>query len=584
MPGPSYKYSKEILKELDQFINELNKKSVEKIPTQYKDPNNIINKVYSLLEQAHELAKQKDLIESTKNPQSKKIGIKSASLTKHIIDLKLSTKLENIIGKLLMQEDQTLTMDARIKYQNVLNTLNGTPIQDRSSNLGEEISSSRSGSESDLESGSASASENESIGPDEPNEEQLGTDQSNHYFNLIRKFANIEHLGHSLAYKKQLTKFKQISIIQDNNQPAEAYIHPVITKNKNLVCTILEIPSTDPNEPHKIEVLWRGTHNKGSAIMDLDPKSAGFTAYMLERNTILSAVSESIQRLQEKDPQKSISIGSYGHSLGGNLAQMFAVDVMEVMAQNHSEQLSASSDNSAKYSATQFSIPRKIRSNFTKIKQLTIGILNSSGTSKEIADRAAKLEEYLHTNVTEDQRTKISLFAVQNASDPVQKTGETVILADSTKSQVYVFKEGGRVPNDTSDNSEQTTSSTLKKVGRSILEKVTFVKAIDTIKKIKSAPKAHTKKHFSPSGELNRADLKFQIYDNTNEEQRQYIIRELSDKKSKFLQKPAVKTLQAKIFYRFFKKIDKPQQPIIFHNNTQPAHSPKPKDHKNIKP
>jgi hypothetical protein len=50
MPGPSYKYSKEILKELDQFINELNKKSVEKTPTQYKDPNNIINKVYSLLE------------------------------------------------------------------------------------------------------------------------------------------------------------------------------------------------------------------------------------------------------------------------------------------------------------------------------------------------------------------------------------------------------------------------------------------------------------------------------------------------------------------------------------------------------
>jgi len=500
-----------------------------------------------------------------------------------------------------MQEDQTLTMDARIKYQNVLNTLNGTPIQDRSSNLGEEISSSGSDSESDLESGSASASENESIGPDEPNEEQLGTNQSNHYFNLIRKFANIEHLGHSLAYKKQLTKFKQISIIQDNNQPAEAYIHPVITKNKNLVCTILEIPSTDPNEPHKIEVLWRGTHNKGSAIMDLDPKSAGFTAYMLERSTILSAVSKSIQRLQEKDPQKSISIGSYGHSLGGNLAQIFAVDVMDAMAQNHNQQLFRTAhpydernnnepiDEIANKSSTylqQYSklIPENIRKHFTKIKQLTIGILNSSGTSQETADRAAGLEEYLHTYVTEDQRTKTRLFAVQNSGDLVQKTGETTILADSTKSQVYLFKEGGRIPNDTSDNSEQTTSSTLKKVGRSILEKVTFVKTIDTIKKIKSAPKAHTKKHFSPSGELNRADLKFQIYDNTNEEQRQYIIRELSDKKSKFLQKPAVKTLQAKIFYRFFKKIDKPQQPIIFHNNTQPAHSPKPKDHKTTKP
>lgn len=368
------------------------------------------------------------------------------------------------------------------------------------------------------------------------------------YVYLIRKFANIEQLAHGLAYKKQIhdkdhkSKFTQISVMQDDNTPTLATVYPVHTSYKGLICTILEIPSNKPSEPHKIEVLWRGTHDKNSAKMDLDPNSPGYLAYQHERDAVLTAVSSSIKRLTDTSKEKGIAIGSYGHSLGGNLAQLFATDILDVITRNHFENSKTKNTNVnnnqkfreqlADYSQ---SIDFPIINQGNQIKQLTIGTFNSAGTSIDTYNRAKAFEDYLHKNFNEHERPEIKCFFGLSSQDFVQKTGDATILADSTKTPVYLFKDKG--------HHVEKKHSIFSKVGQGVLQGITL-----GIVSAKRTKKAHTKKHFIGEAEIHKKSLKFQIYDNSLPEEQQYISKELN-KKSKLLKTSGIKKIQAKLYY-----------------------------------
>lgn len=380
------------------------------------------------------------------------------------------------------------------------------------------------------------------------NNDSSDVTQFEKYVYLIRKFANIEQLAHGLAYKKQIhdkehkSKFEQIAVMRDDNTPSLAFVHPVHTSYKGLICTILEIPSNVVGEPHKIEVLWRGTHDKHSAKMDLDPNSPGYLAYQHERDTILTAVSGSIKRLTAHSEEKGISIGSYGHSLGGNLAQLFATDILDVVTRNHFEnsKMNNSNINNNKIFREQLadysqSINFPIINQGNQIKQLTIGTFNSAGTSMEVCNRAKAFEDYLHKNFTIDQRPEIKCFFGLSSQDFVQKTGDSIILADSTKTPVYLFKDKVKPL--------EKKRSTFSKVGQGILQGITL--GIISANRTKTA---HTKKHFIDDADIHKKSLKFQIYDNALPEEQQYISKELN-KKSKVLKTSGIKKIQAKLYY-----------------------------------
>lgn len=378
---------------------------------------------------------------------------------------------------------------------------------------------------------------------------------------LLKKFAHVEDLAHRLAYNKTVKDGDTIQLLDYNGQAQNATIRRIPIQNPSIVATILEIKSDDPMLPNKVEVIWRGTHDKGSAIADLDPISPGYNEYMKNRSIILSEVNNAIGRMSIDG--KNVSVGSYGHSLGGSLAQTFATDVMDAMAQNQHDKQPAILNKTFPLAQpvvnSSISIPKIERNNFNSVNHITIGTFNAAGVSKKTALRAKELENYLHNLafIAKKDQPKISYFAGLNEGDGVQQTGEASILSDSTKSNVYLLKT----------NLEKTmfykiltgaisigSSLLVPKFGPAASNFAKIIKDL-SVKAIGTAH-AHTAKVFDKTQNLESNVINFELYQNNQLDERPYITQQLNNK-SKILQNPTLKVFQATIYYFADKLLNK---------------------------
>jgi hypothetical protein len=374
---------------------------------------------------------------------------------------------------------------------------------------------------------------------------------------LLKKFAYIETLSHKLPYTTD--KFNNgdtIEVLGYTGKLHKAKIHRIPIDNPSIVANILEIESDDPYLPNRVEIIWRGTHDVGSAIADLDPVSPGYSSYMKNRLAILTEINQAINRLSKDG--KSVNVGVYGHSLGGSLAQVCATDIMDVMVQNNNDNLGFN------YLQNDLiPVPKEFRNNFNNVKNLEIGTFNSAGVSKDTASRASSLSKYLHNN-----SVKITYFAGLNEGDIVQKTGEATILADSTVAEVNLLKT----------NVETRTFYNILKgvvsVGDYYLSPIfgpvsTNIADIINNKLITTA-NAHTAVLFDDKYNIQSDIINFELYQNINKRDRKYIINELNYK-SKKLQHPIIKTMQATVHYYADQLMDRYNslyaKPAVLFNN-----------------
>lgn len=391
---------------------------------------------------------------------------------------------------------------------------------------------------------------------------------------ILKKFAYYEFLAHTLAYQNlvDIGNTTELSILNYNEKQEFATVTRVPINNSSIVAYILSIESKDPNLPNKVQVIWRGTHDIGSAIADLDPISPGYQEYFKNRNSILSSVNKAIKDLTAKNGKPTL-LGSYGHSLGGSLAQLFAVDAMDAITQNHLKNLQytneiSKSDEKILSDLKYFSkkLPKASRDAFINVKHINIGTFNSAGISTETADRANILDQFLHNQIflPENKQPKVSYFAGLNHGDGVQQTGAATILANSDRSHVYLLKT-----NINNDYYNKILSKSFhlgfflilaaKNVilSTNLFTNLIFSKMLySTTKKTLGTINSHTAKIFQEKT-VNQREKQYylqkdvvdgmELFKNNNLKDKTRIKNSLN-KKSKLLQHPMIKFMQGKIY------------------------------------
>lgn len=392
---------------------------------------------------------------------------------------------------------------------------------------------------------------------------------------ILKKFAYYEDLAHKLAYENlvEIGNTAQLNLLNYNEQKEIASVTRIPIENPSIVAYILAIESEDPGLPNKVQVIWRGTHDLGSAIADLDPISPGYQEYLKNRTTILSTVNDTIKSLKEKNG-KPVALGSYGHSLGGSLAQVFAVDIMDAITQNivnsnHKKQKvknnKSNEDILKNIKKFVMEIPESSRDAFSNVKNITIGTFNSAGVSTNTVDRANAFDMYLHNKVPKEERPMISYFAGLNHGDGVQQTGESTILANSDTSHVYLLKTNvnNEYYNKMLKNSLYLgsfmllTTKTLV-LGTNLFANLIFSKMFyKTTKSALGTINAHTAKLFDTQFDeqrclQNKVVNNIELLKNNNLTDKHRIEKSLN-KKSKLLQNPIVKFMQKKIYFIFDK-------------------------------
>lgn len=143
--------------------------------------------------------------------------------------------------------------------------------------------------------------------------------------------ASYEYLFHGLAYRN-LVDGTIVPVVEANGEIQYYQAHTLF--NANGLVTMALIPTNTQNSPLDLKVLFRGTHNIGSAILDTEQYSAGYKSYRENEKTILAKLNSLIGATKKQakattgtTPTISLTVG--GHSLGGGLTQAFYASLIK---------------------------------------------------------------------------------------------------------------------------------------------------------------------------------------------------------------------------------------------------------------
>ena len=148
---------------------------------------------------------------------------------------------------------------------------------------------------------------------------------------LEQRCASYEYLFHKVAYQ-HLDNETIIPIIETNGTTQYYKTHNLVNKN-GFVCTAL-IPVNTNQENLDIKILFRGTHNIGSAIIDAEKYGAGYRTFHDHEAEILTNLNQMLGKVKQEaqaqgQPEPSISITTGGHSLRGALTQNFYASIIK---------------------------------------------------------------------------------------------------------------------------------------------------------------------------------------------------------------------------------------------------------------
>ena len=148
---------------------------------------------------------------------------------------------------------------------------------------------------------------------------------------LIQKAGSYEYLFHKLAYQ-DLADSTIVPVVESNGN-IEYYKTYSLINQQGFVSMAL-VPAAADKQDLEVKVLFRGTHDIGSAILDIEQYGAGYKSYrnheaalLTKLNNIVGKVKADARASGVQSPRISITAG--GHSLGGALTQNFYASIIK---------------------------------------------------------------------------------------------------------------------------------------------------------------------------------------------------------------------------------------------------------------
>lgn len=145
----------------------------------------------------------------------------------------------------------------------------------------------------------------------------------------INKFSSQLFIGYELAYAN-LNDGCCLSVI-DNDGEERIFQVKRIVADRGLYCHALVPLSADQNGDRDIKILFRGTYDIDSAVMDLSARAPGSEVMEANRHQLLEAVNNIVEDVNQKNPKDKISLTIAGHSLGGSLSEGFTSEIHQAI-------------------------------------------------------------------------------------------------------------------------------------------------------------------------------------------------------------------------------------------------------------
>ncbi len=256
----------------------------------------------------------------------------------------------------------------------------------------------------------------------------------------LKKYASKEYFSHILPYDKTLVDGSKVNGskvkgLEEDGSEAEYECHRLESDHKGIVGFVLLPTKPNTEGRYDIKVLFRGTEPSDTQCLkrNLEPRGAGSVSFEVNSLSLLSQVNQHIKAFSEKhtlsqSSQKGLSLGVYGHSLGGADAQNFSTKVLQVIAEQNGIATSGSV------------IPKDAVDQLGLIKKLHLNTANSAGVPLETAklsnDLVKKLSEKREQNQTDFEIPES--YNLRVGGDGVQATGQAHVLNNVTSKECKV--------------------------------------------------------------------------------------------------------------------------------------------------
>ncbi|HJN38443.1 MAG TPA: hypothetical protein QF353_06700 [Gammaproteobacteria bacterium] len=260
----------------------------------------------------------------------------------------------------------------------------------------------------------------------------------------LRNFYASFQTGRVSAYKG-LKDGDIVTFKNPETQQTEQYQTINIKANKNDASQSQElsllghiyIPVNKSDYPI-VYICWRGSVNKESWYSDTQ-LAAGVESYLTHENEILAQISQVIETVVENQGHKKVDLFIAGHSLGGGLAQTSYNSIQRAILRDseidkifkkavlndfkgHIEE---------KYLAVLLNRNNKIKINARLVSSMHLGIWNSPGVIRSVAESSNRCSKALTDRHHIDQNAHFALVS----GDLVQTCGYDTILAEHDVNQ-----------------------------------------------------------------------------------------------------------------------------------------------------
>jgi hypothetical protein len=334
------------------------------------------------------------------------------------------------------------------------------------------------------------------------NETKINSPKTEHIpdATLLKRFRQTERFAHKLAYdttletkdkksmsingKKVSVNINPILVKDDDGVKREYIVRQIKANHSGLVSFVLF--SKDTANP-RVHVLFRGTHNTGSAKRDLETLGfgPGSTSFYANKQEIIKSVRQ-VVAYKQSHSDIPVDLTVAGHSLGGADVKNFTASFLEDIVK----------------------APHAHPSPFAKVKTLNIMHVNAAG----VTDKTAKnCDRYLHSIRERKIPLQINQYIIHAGGDAVQQTGYTSIFADATKKQTDTYLLYADI-----GNNSKLMDAALFLTGR-----------ITPLKIVGRSYAAHTAFVF---GKNKHVDTQFRIYSNKTPGEDVFIERHLKNK------------------------------------------------------
>lgn len=301
--------------------------------------------------------------------------------------------------------------------------------------------------------------------------EQISDDNERH------TYASQLNLAKNIAYT-DLKDGQTVNILDEDGQRRDYQVKNIAT-DKGLVCTALIPPNDHPNPD--VKILFRGTHSKDSAIMDIEPGGPGNKTMTENRKELLKAV-DSIVLQTQQDTGKPVSMTIAGHSLGGALTERFTSEVNQAIYY----------ENNPDIEPNQEAILAQLQEQ--RVWDNDPG--EQKKMAKSVADKMAKNKEEFEGEHFEGLRNLKSIKSMgansARLSSEQARIGDGFVTLNSTstdiKSEIRNYKADGDIVSQMAERSLGSGLSGSDAVSVSLLKKDAGYKAKDVIKSSLKSP------------------------------------------------------------------------------------------------